>query len=126
ARNSRSGAPSNTEPMSSRSSLMFLRVNGTAQPYDNQSASTRVVEGRRVAAVAGELEAQRAVVDVQLLGDELLAALLVPRDHARHALAARGRVADAHAHVVADAQPLAPRLVGQLDLGGPHAELRAL
>jgi len=33
ARNSRSGAPSNLEPMSSRSSLMFLSVNGTAQSY---------------------------------------------------------------------------------------------
>ena len=32
-RNSRSGAPSNREPMSSRSSLMFLSVNGTAQSY---------------------------------------------------------------------------------------------
>src|SRR5919197_423118 len=32
ARNSRSGAPSNFEPMSSRS-LMFLSVNGTAQSY---------------------------------------------------------------------------------------------
>jgi hypothetical protein len=33
ARNSRSGAPSNLEPMSSRSSLMFLSVNGTARSY---------------------------------------------------------------------------------------------
>src|SRR3954454_12769454 len=32
-RNSRSGAPSNLEPRSSRSSLMFLSVNGTAQSY---------------------------------------------------------------------------------------------
>src|SRR5262249_27581798 len=31
ARNSRSGAPSNLGPMSSRSSLMFLSVNDTAQ-----------------------------------------------------------------------------------------------
>src|SRR6266542_4166442 len=33
ARNSRSGAPSNLGPMSSRSSLMLLSVNGTAQSY---------------------------------------------------------------------------------------------
>jgi hypothetical protein len=33
ARNSRSGGPSNAEPMSSRSSLMFLSVNGTAGSY---------------------------------------------------------------------------------------------
>src|SRR2546430_16857386 len=32
-RNSRSGAPSNLEPTSSRSSLMFLSVNGTSQSY---------------------------------------------------------------------------------------------
>src|SRR3989441_9368150 len=33
-RNSRSGAPSNLEPTSSRSSLMFLSVNGTSRSYD--------------------------------------------------------------------------------------------
>src|SRR5205823_7633136 len=33
ARNSKSGGPSNTEPMSSRSCLMFLSVNGTARSY---------------------------------------------------------------------------------------------
>src|SRR5437899_595922 len=32
-RNSRSGAPSNLEPTSSRSVLMFLSVNGTGQSY---------------------------------------------------------------------------------------------
>src|SRR5947208_15384996 len=37
ARNSRSGAPSNLGPMSSRSSLMLLTVNGTAQSYWRRS-----------------------------------------------------------------------------------------
>src|SRR5262249_29152005 len=40
ARNSRSGAPSNPGPMSARSSLMFLSVNGTARSYG-------VIPGRR-------------------------------------------------------------------------------
>src|SRR5262245_37544312 len=37
-RNSRSGAPSNLEPTSSRSSLRFLSVNGTAQCYGTSNA----------------------------------------------------------------------------------------
>ena len=41
ARNSRSGAPSNLGPMSSRSSLMLLSVNGTAQSYGVTLLTTR-------------------------------------------------------------------------------------
>src|ERR1700693_5065373 len=84
------------------------------------------VEARRVAAVTAELEPQRAVINVQLFGDQLLAALLVAGDHARHSLEARVRVLDSYAHVVADAQPLASRLVRDLDLDRPYPPTPAL
>jgi hypothetical protein len=47
-RNSRSGAPSKLEPTSSRSSLRFLSVNGTAQSYGTaQDVPSRDATGTR-------------------------------------------------------------------------------
>src|SRR5439155_3559700 len=52
----------------------------------------------------------------QLLGDHLLARLMVARDHARHRLAARVGAGDPHADRVADPEPPAARRVVDLDL----------
>src|SRR5204862_4511392 len=79
-----------------------------------------VVEPRRVPAVAAVLEPERAVVHAQLVRDELLAALLVARDHAGHGLRAGVAVPDRQGHEVADPQPLSPRLVRELEFDGPH------
>src|SRR5687768_6298029 len=49
-RNSRSGAPSNLEPTSSRSSLMFLSVNGTAQSYGPARLADRQLTAAETAA----------------------------------------------------------------------------
>src|SRR4051794_19566175 len=51
--------------------------------------SARVVEGGAVPAHAPVAEGERAVVDDELVGDELLARALVTGDHARDHLAAR-------------------------------------
>src|SRR4051812_33592726 len=82
----------------------------------------RVVERRAVPAHSTEVEGQRAVLDDELVGDELLAGAVVAGDHAGDGLGAGVAVADPDADVVADAQPLAPARVVDLDLDGPHRE----
>src|SRR5438105_6915420 len=59
------------------------------------SRLTAVVEARGVAAVALVLEPEGRVVDLHVLGDELLARLLVARDDARDGRGIVDRAADA-------------------------------
>src|SRR5205807_3125233 len=81
-----------------------------------------VVEDRRVAARAPVLEPERAVVDFQVLRDQLLALLLVARDDAGHRCLVLDRTGDPDAEGVADAEPLPPRGVVDLDLRRPDGD----
>src|SRR5579859_3108310 len=85
----------------------------TGLPHDG---SARVVERRAEAADAAIAERELGVFDYELVGDELLSFLFVPGDHARHGLRALVAVTDAHAHVVANPQPLAPLRVIDVEL----------
>src|SRR6266508_2761669 len=87
-----------------------------------RSVSRAVLEARGVAAVAAELEAQGAVVHHQLLGDDLLAGLVVARDHARHRGDVGHRARDPDADLTSHAEPLAPGRVVDLDLRGAHGD----
>src|SRR6266540_5334665 len=87
-----------------------------------RSVSRAVLEARGVAAVAAELEAQGAVVHHQLLGDDLLAGLVVARDHARHRGVVGHRARDPDADLTSHAEPLAPGRVVDLDLRGAHGD----
>src|SRR3954454_7064112 len=87
-----------------------------------QARLSGVVEARAVAADAAVGEIERAVVDTELVGDQLLAGPLVAGDHARNGLATRVPVADADADAVADPQPLAATGVVDVDLDRPHRD----
>src|SRR3954451_15396063 len=87
---------------------------------DRRHASAGVVEPRAVAAHAAVAERQRAVIDHKLVGTELLAGLLVAGDDARDHLLARDVVADAHVDALANAEPLAPTRMVDVDRDRPH------
>src|SRR5205807_8231715 len=81
-----------------------------------------VLEVRGVGAGAPVLEPERAVVDLQVLGDQLLALLLVARGDAGHGCLVLGRTGDPDAERVADAEPLPTRGVVDLDLRRPDGD----
>src|SRR3954471_12364358 len=91
-----------------------------------RSPSTRVGERGAVAAHAVVVELQRAVVHAQLVRHELLAVAVVAGDDAGHGLRAGVAVADADAHSVADAQPLAAARVVDVDRHRAHGHQLAL
>src|SRR3954451_24186453 len=82
---------------------------------------TRVVERRAVAADAAVRELERPVLDDQLVGHELLAVALVAGDDARDRALLVEAIADPDADPVADAQPLPPPRVLDLELDRPDA-----
>src|SRR4029077_5760309 len=90
------------------------------------SRLTGVVETSRIATITGVREAKELVIDQQLAGDQLLAALTVPRDDAAHDLRTGPRAADRDRHVVANPQPLPARLVRDVDLHAADPEENAL
>src|SRR5215218_2090632 len=79
-----------------------------------------VIEGGGVATSAAIAERESAVLDDELVGHELLAGALVPGDDAGHRLRPVVAIADAYAHAVSNAQPLATLRVGDLDVDGTH------
>src|SRR5439155_18126801 len=121
----RAGAASPARSARGRSALPCgaeARAARPARRYLSGLATAAVVEDRGVAAVPPVLEPEGRVVDLEVLGDELLALLLVPRDDARDGRGIVDRAADAGAQGVPDAEPLPPRRVVDLDLRRPHGE----
>jgi len=72
--------------------------------------------------VPRKVEAERIVLDDELVRDELLAASIVARNHAGDGLGAGIVVADLNADVIPDAQSLAAPRVIDIDVDGPHRE----
>src|SRR4051794_11831496 len=108
SRSGRAGAGQSSEIPTCTSQCRRRSTHATAgSPAGRSPALPRVVERRPVPAHSAEAEGQRAVVDDELVGDELLAGVVVAGDHAGDGLAAGVAVADPDADVVADAQPLA-------------------
>src|SRR5439155_26441621 len=82
----------------------------------------RVIKRRAVATHTAVAECERAVLDEELVRDELLARPPMPGDHARDRLAAVIALAYPDADAVADPQPLATPCVVDVDLHGAHGE----
>src|SRR6185295_5622580 len=84
--------------------------------------SSGVVEFRAVAAHSAVAERQRPVIDHELVGDELLAGLLVAGDDARDGLLAQDAITDSDIHALTDAQPLAPTRMVDIDRNRAHRD----
>src|SRR3954452_1821855 len=80
----------------------------------------RVRERRLVAAAPAEGVLDLGRVRAQLIDDHLGAAAMVPGDDAGDRLLVDHGLGHPHRHLLADAEPAAPRRVIDLDRGGPH------
>jgi hypothetical protein len=84
--------------------------------------SAGVVERRRVPADAAVRELERGVADREPLRNQLLSRAVVARDHAADRLVTRVAILDPDVDVVADAKPLAPAGVLDLDPDRAHRD----
>src|SRR5512139_231365 len=98
------------------------RPAGEAPRSPDEAGLANVVERRAVPAHAAVAEGERAVLHDELVGDELLALALVPRDDAGDRLRALIAVVDPDADAIADAQQLAAPGVVDLELDRPHGD----